>query len=179
MDYEDERLEVGDDCEGAELTSNPPTPSSSRPPSPDPLEVEPVRPTSPSPSECSSELSSVPPSPGPSQVALPIQHTSPPCPAPPGSVEKRRKKDSAKVRKKKKRAAKAAAADPLEAYRPRAPTLKKLEKSASVSVKFNAKSLEGSGASYVGRRQKTSPRGLSSAQQLRRAGIKVNKWNGM
>lgn len=179
-------MDIGDDCEGAELSSSPPSPSPSRPPSPDPSELENLargkRPRSPSPSELSSELSSAPPTPGPSRAASPTTQPTPlHHPAPPlRTVEERRKKDSAKRRKKKKRAAAAVAADPLGTYRPKARTLKQLEKCPSTSVRFNAKSLEGSGAaSYVGRRKATQRTALSTVQQLRRAGIKVNKWNGM
>lgn len=185
MDYEDEQLDTGDDCEGAELTSNPPTPSPSRPPSPDPSEsthLTMARSQSPSPSELSSELSSAPPTPGPSRAPSPPTQPNPtPRPAPPlRTVEQRRKKDSAKVRKKKSRAAKAAAADPLKPYRPKAKQLKMLEKLASVPVKFNAKTLEGSGAgSYIGRRLKTNRKALTSVQQLRKAGIKINRWDGV
>lgn len=91
-----------------------------------------------------------------------------------------RQKDSAAVRKKKRRISKAVAADPLGAHRLKPCAIKKVEKCATVSVKFNAKSLEGSGAaSYVGRRQRTSRSSLSSVQQLRKEQIKINKWDGV
>lgn len=177
-------MDIGDDCEGAELSSSPPSPSPSRPPSPDPSELGRggKHPRSPSPSELSSELSSAPPTPGPSRAASPAtQPTAPRRPAPPlRTVEERRKKDSAKRRKKKKRVAAAVTADPLANYRPKTRTLKQLEGCPSTSVKFNAKSLEGSGAaSYVGRRIKTLRTAPSTVQQLRRAGINVNKWDGV
>lgn len=140
-------LDGEDDCEGAELTSNPPSPPPSRPPSPSP---EPP--------------ASLPLTPSPRATTT--------------SVEARRRKDAAKLRKKKTRQARSSTADPLSGPKIKVSKIQKMEAGARAAVQFNARCLEGSGASYIGHRTATRRGAPSTVKQLRARGIRINKWDG-
>lgn len=150
MDREDGLLNDEDDCEGAELTSNPPSPPPSRPPSPSPEPPAMLR----RPQQLSTTTGSV--------------------------EARRRKESAQLRKKKDRQSCSIAAdplSNPR--LRIRANGLKKMEGAVRVSVKFNAQHLEGSGASYVGHRAATRQGAPSTVKQLRARGITVKKWDGM
>lgn len=157
----------------SDLSSVPPSPMASRPPTPDPRS----RSASPALSVLSSELSSVPPSPKNSRPSTP-DFSAPPRSRGRGPVDNRRRLELSKERRRKNRANKKFTSDPLA--RPR---LKASHRIAATyvthKVVFDTEKLEGSGASYTGRKLRRLSSIVPNIKRLQRAGIKIREWDGM
>lgn len=169
--------EFGDDCEGATLSSRPPSPLSDLTDSDGNGEVDPP-----------AIVKLVPPSHDqvPKTTAPPGVFTSPPTPAGQTTVgiEKQRQKISAGMRRKARRAkGKAAEEFPNAAYsyRLKASNIQTYRERAAKAIKFNVKSLATYAAStaWVGKRAEGTNRTVWTLDEVLARGFCLIEWDGV